>query len=187
MMLKKLFFSVVILLRVFTMEAQDSAKVLSRASVIKVPDSNLAKINELVRQFTTRIDKADGLFDRLIIIGPRLWNKMKDLPEFSGILEGNVTFKVPMLEQDGSWTKKEDRTGKVLQTAKEFKNFCTYLENNFKLSGSTQVPMSLRDKFIYWEYFAKIEEGAQAIQSGNNRLMLQFSREKLFFIELTSD
>jgi hypothetical protein len=132
-------------------------------------------------------EQATIYFDQLLIIGPKLWAKIKSLPEFSNIQKGEVTFKVPVLEKNGSWKKKQDMQGKALQELPEFIKLLQYLEKIYTLSKAVIENMNVQDKFIYWQYFAKIEEGTQTAVINQTRVMIRFTEGKLFFIELAAE
>ena len=184
----KIILSVFVVVIIFhAAKSQDTAKIVANSEVIKISESEIITVKKNIQNFTSGIDKASSFFDRLILIGPKLWNKIKDLPDFNKIQQGNITFKVPKFEKNGTWRKKVDMNGKAIQTLADFKNFWNYLEFSFIISKSQIVDMNVTDKYVYWQYFAKIEEAAQAIQTNNTRLVLLFVKDKLFFIELTAE
>lgn len=170
-----------------SVKSQDTAKIVAKAEQIKISSAELLKGKENTQDFCKNLESAKLYFDRFLIVGPKLWDKLKTIPEFKKIEQGNVTFKVPKFEKDNTWKVTEGMEGKAFQTADDFIALWNYLETTFALSKATLSDLNTADKFIYWQYFAKLEEGTTAITFNGNRFILQFAKNKIFFIEMTAD
>lgn len=168
-------------------KSQDTTAILAKSPIVKASEAEIRNANKNTKDFIEGIDKPASFLDRFIIAGPKLWDKIKDLPEFKQIKQGNLTLKVPKFEKDGSWKTTINLAGKLFQTPDDFKNLCQYLQATFNINKASVSDLTTTEKFIYWQYFAKIEEGATAIQCGSARFMIQFVKDKLFFIELTAE
>lgn len=167
--------------------AQDTAAIVAKSQIIKASADEIAEADKNTKEFISGIDEAASFFERFVFVGPKLWDKIKDLPAFKEIKQGNLTIRVPKFEKDGSWKKTMELTGKMFQSPDEYKNLLDYLQSTFIISKAAVADLNVTDKFIYWLYFAKIEQGARAIQCDKARLMIHFVKNKLFFIELTSE
>jgi hypothetical protein len=167
--------------------SQDTTAILDKAPRLPFSENEVQAAVDVTKQTIKNINTAGTLFDKFMIVGPRLWNKIKNENDFKNIEEGNVTFKVPRFDASGKWTSKEDVKGKALQDRVHYLKLWTYIKQNFNLEEMQVVDKNNKDKFIYWLYFAKIEEPVIAVQSDKARLMLSYTKGKLFFIELTSE
>ncbi|MGC4104047.1 hypothetical protein [Ferruginibacter sp.] len=185
--MKHAFLTIFSLLLFAASYSQDTAKVVARAEVIRISAKDSLQADKDVINFISSLEKARRSFSKFFIIGPKLWSRLQSLKEFSSIQQGNVTFRVPKLLKDGSWKEKEDMQGKALQSMADFETFWNYMETSFSISKAQLSPVNTTEKFIDWQYFAKLEEGLRALQVGNTRIMLHFTDGKLFFIELSAE
>jgi len=186
-MLKRLAFLILISLASDLAMAQDTAAIVARAQILKASPDQLLEAEKNTRSFVESYDKASTFFNRFIFVGPKLWARIKNIPEFSRIKQGNMTFKVPRFEADGSWKKTVGIEGKAIQSLEDYENLWKYLHENFAIDSATLVDKNLTDKFIYWLYFAKVEESCLAVSNAKGRFLIQFADNKIFFIELTSE
>lgn len=174
-------------LSISSVKSQDTVKIVEKAERVKVSADELQKAKENTQNFCKTVETAKQYFDQFIIVGPKLWDKLKAIPAFKKIEQGNVTFKVPKFEKDNTWKVTEPIDGKALQSVNDFIALWNYLEANFSLSKATISDLNVKDKFIYWQYFAKLEEGITAITINGSRFIMQFAKNKIFFIELTAE
>jgi len=125
------------------------------------------------------------LFENFTIIGPKLWEKIQNEPEFKNLKTGNATFKIPSFDETGKIIEtKQEAKGKILQDLGHYLALWTYIKTNYNLDKAQIVDMNNKDKFIFWLYFAKVEEPIITIQSDKARLILKYAKGKLFFIEI---
>jgi hypothetical protein len=168
--------------------AQDTSAILRAAQVLPTSQASIEKSQALLQSVFKGQEPALTLFNRFVFIGPRLWGKVKELPQFSGIKNGNVTYKVPLFKADGSWNKTVGVEGKALQTNEDFNNLWQYLANHFAIATAQSVASSARDNFLYWLYYAKVDASLLVYATSNARLMFTLMDNKnLLFIELSSD
>lgn len=125
-------------------------------------------------------------FNHFVLVGPELWAVIKEIDQFKNIPEGNLVLKVPKFEANGTWKTTKDVTGKVLQKEEDFQALFTWLNNNFNLNNAAIVNRNKADDFLYWLYFAEIEEPIITVQSKITRLMFKFVEQGLFFIEISN-
>jgi hypothetical protein len=166
-------------------KSQDTLNIVENAQKVQLSESELLKAKENTLGFIKSSEDAKRYFDGFIIIGPKLWEVLKTVPEFKKVKEGNVTFKVPKFEKDNTWKVTENIEGKAFQSLDDYSNLWNYLETNFGLSKAAPAALNLTDKYVYWQYFAKLEEGVTAITTNHHRFILQFAKNKIFFLELT--
>ena len=183
----KAFFLLITVSAILPARSQDSAAIVNKAPVIAATESEMQNAISSTESVIKDINNAAPLFERFVIVGPRLWKILKSHPDFKNIKEGNVTLKVPRLNPDGGWTKKDDMQGKLLQEAGEFSRLWSYIKANYDLENARIVDENTRDKFIYWQYFAKMEDPMITIQSSKARFLLKYTKGRLFLIEITSD
>lgn len=168
--------------------AQDTSAILRTAQVLPASQASIEKNQTLLQTVFKGQASALTLFNRFVFIGPRLWGKMKELPQFSGIKNGNVTYKVPLFKPDGSWNKTTGVEGKALQTNEDFNNLWRYLADHFAIATAQAVASNDRDNFLYWLYYAKVDASLLVYTTSNARLMFHVVDNKhLLFIELSSD
>lgn len=167
--------------------SQDTARIVAKSKTVPVSAEEAAKADQNAMDFIANTSKPGSYFSTLTFVGPKLWARINQFSEFKNIKQGNVTYKVPKFEADGSWRKTEDVMAKVLQEEKDFKNLAAYLETTYTISKGKLSAMNLTDKFISWQYFAKIEEGIRVIEINSSRIMLHFTEGKLFFVELSAE
>jgi hypothetical protein len=170
-----------------SIKSQDTLKIIENSDIIKISDAELIKSKENVQEFVKGIESSKLYFDRFVIIGPKLWSKLKNILEFSKIKEGNVTFKVPKFEKNNTWKITENVEGKAVQSLTDYINLWNYLDTNYSLSKALLSKLNTTDKFIYWQYFAKLEQGTNAVEINSTRFILQFAKNKIFFIEMTNE
>lgn len=185
----KTIFSISLLLNCLLTMAQDTTAILAKAEVKKATEQEMSKARENVSNIIKNPAAAKSSFNNFVIIGPNLWNIMKDVNSFKDIRDGNVILKVPVFENDGSWKVKKDVTGKLLQTEEDFLKLFTWLNESLDLKSATIVTRNQTDEFLLWLYFAKIEEPVIIVQNDKLklRLLFKFVEKGLFFIEMVNN
>ena len=172
---------------VFSAKSQDTATILSKTPLLTATKEEMQNAIRSTELFIKDINQVAPLFEKFIIVGARLWGKIKDKSDFKDIENGNVTFKIPKFDTKGESVSKEDAQGKALQDIDDYLKLWTYIRMNYNLDKAQIVDENNKDKFIFWLYFAKIEEPLVTIQSDNARLILKYVKGKLFFIDITSE
>jgi hypothetical protein len=183
-MLKKILFLVPVLLLMLLASGQDTAAILSKVQMIPASEAEQKDAILRTENLLKNNDNAEQLFGQFLIIGASLWNKLKDLPDFKNAELTNVMFKLPVLDENGKQVSKTEVSGKAIQEADMHKEFWKNVYQLFDLTKARIADFNTKDKFIYWLYFAKIEEPIIMVNSGKGRLLLKFVQGKLFFIEL---
>jgi hypothetical protein len=164
--------------------SQDTTAILSKAPVLKASEKEMLEAKDNTQRLLKDVAQHDGFFGQFVIIGGKLWNELKDQAPFKEAELTNVTFRLPVLDEKGNQVSKKDVIGKAIQERPFHTQFWNYIHNAYALGAGNLSEMTNRDKFIYWLYFAKIEEPTIIIQTEKGRLLLKFVQGKLFFIEL---
>lgn len=168
-------------------KSQDTAAILSNATVLKASEEEkqfaISKTSLIIKD----INQVAPLFENFTLIGSRLWNKIKNESDFKDIEGGNVTLKIPKFDEKGAFVAKQDVQGKLLQNIIPFLKLWTFIRKNYDLENCRIVDMNNKDRFIFWLYFAKIEEPIVSIQSEKARLIIKYVKGKIFFIDIASD
>lgn len=182
-MLKKiLLLAPVYFLFVFA-ECQDSLAIVNKATILSASEAELKEARQRTENLLKDVSNAEPLFGQFLIIGASLWDKIKDLPEFKNPELTNVIFKLPVLDANGQQVSKKDVTGKAIQDPEVHILLWKNLYLLFDLGKAVVTEMTTKDKFIYWLYFAKIEEPIIMVNSEKGRLLLKTVQGKLFFVE----
>lgn len=166
--------------------AQDTTAILARAEVKKASEEVIKRDKERALDIISHPGSVKKHFNHFVLVGPELWAVIKEIDQFKNIPEGNLVLKVPKFEANGTWKTTKDVTGKVLQKEEDFQALFTWLNNNFNLNNAAIVNRNKADDFLYWLYFAKIEEPIITVQSKITRLMFKFVEQGLFFIEISN-
>ncbi len=185
-MLKYVFALVAVYVSIHPLLAQDTTTVLKNAQRIEAPEEEITAAKNETEKLFADISRSSHLFESFVIIGANLWNRMKDQEPFSEMEAANVIFKIPKFDASGKWTDKEDVIGKVFQEKDEFLSLLLFLRDNLGLKNAKLSDLNNRDKFIFWLYFAKMEEPLLAIQTDKTRMILKYVKGKLFFIDISS-
>lgn len=181
------FLIIVIFACVLHVKAQDTTKVLKATPVVAASATDQKDAEEKTRFLIQHISQAKPLYEKFILVGPRLWDKLKTDPQFqSWIDESDLTFKVPTFDAAGAYVSKEDMKGKVIQDEPNYLKLMEYISKNLDLGNMKIVEKNNRDKFIFWQYFAKVEEPVIAVENAKARLLLKFTSGRLFLVELSS-
>ena len=167
--------------------AQDTLAIVNNTPVLPAPQPEMEEAILKSSLIIKDVTRAASLFNTFALVGPALWNKIKDDPEFKDIESSNVIFKIPKLDSNGNWNSKIDVQGKVFQDSAYYLNLWSFIKSNFALESAKIVDKNLKDKFLLWQYFAKIEEPVIVLKTEKARLLLKFVEGKLFFIELSND
>lgn len=164
--------------------AQDTAKILNNAETILASAGDMQEAKDKTVSIIADINQVPPLFDKFILIGGNLWEKLKTDPNFKDIEGGNVTYKIPKFDAEGNWSSKVDVKGKALQNTVHYLKLWTYIKTNFDLDNAQVAEANNQDKFLLWLYFAKIEQPFIVITSPKGRLILKYVKGKLFFIDI---
>ena len=166
--------------------SQDTAAIVKKATVIKAPEEEMLSAISDAELFIKDPKHAASLYKSFFIIGPVLWREIENKKEFMEMEAGDVTLKIPKLNRAGKVIGETNAHGRMIQDMNSFVTFCEYIHKNYNLSNAKIVDENNKDQFIFWLYFAKIEEPIVTIENRKARLMMKFIKGKLFFIELTS-
>jgi hypothetical protein len=167
----------------FCSVAQDTVAILANAKYITATEAEMKEAVQKTENLIKDIKASDKLFEKFLLIGGQLWQHLKDQPELKDADYTNVTFKLPVLDKAGNTISKVDIIGKAIQEIPDHQKVWNKIAAEFNLSKGSIIDISNRDKFIYWLYFAKIEDPMIIIQTDKGRLLLKFVEGKLFFVE----
>ncbi len=184
--MSKLLLLNICLLLVNFVNAQDTTAILAKAEVKKATEEEMKRDKERVLDIISSPENVKKHFNHFVLVGPELWAVIKEFDQFKRIPEGNLVLKVPKFEANGTWKTTKEVTGKVLQKEEDFQTLFTWLNNNFTLNHAAIVNRNNADDFLYWLYFAKIEEPIITVQNKITRLMFKFVDQGLFFIEISN-
>jgi hypothetical protein len=176
-----------VLLLVSTTQAsfsQDTTAILNTAPRITASPEESRIAMSRVNSGIKNAEAADSMFSVFSLVGHQLWDKLKTDPSFKAMELSDVSFKIPSFDQSGREAGMTNVSGKVFQSASDFRKLWQWLYSNFDLSNAKITIPDQRDRYIFWLYFAKIEEPIVVIQTSKGRLLLKFVNGNLFFADL---
>lgn len=169
----------------FAAKAQDTTAIVSKADYISATSEQMSAAFRMMQKMIKNPEAANDMFSGFTMLGPNLWAAIKDLPDFKKIGTGNISFKVPKFEANGSWKKMVSVQGKLLQDPDDFKNLVKLLADTYKLSAADIVEKSDADMFFYWMCFANIQEPLFTAKNDKMRLIIQLNDKGILFMELS--
>lgn len=177
--MKSIFTSVAMLIS-FCMAAQDSMIIPKGVVYKRAGTAENNKARTLLQQEFNANTVTYSLFDGVVFIGPRLWNRYKDREAFSKIKGGNVQFNVPITD---SVTQKESvkiLNGKLVQNNDDFK----ILWNQIIADAGSTAPVirKVKEKELsyYWAIINfDIEEPVYVAETSGYNLLVQFIGGKM--------
>ena len=130
----------------------------------------------LTKQFT---DPDYSFFSGMLIIGPRLWVRYKEIPAIRDITAGNTSFHVPIIDKKG---KKDTQilTGKLVQTRDDFKKVWGQVVTDFKGANITFRKLTPTELNYYWSIISfDIEEPLFIAEGGKYKLLINLQPKDL--------
>jgi hypothetical protein len=186
-MVKNIFLFLLISFFATRITAQDTSRILKDAKTISASAEDIKIANEHLSTALKNPAANDSLFNSFTLLGPRLWDRIKGQPVFAAMDLSDVKFKVPSFDAAGNEKEMIETIGKVVQSTDEFKKIWNFLYVKYDLAHAKIVSLTNKERFIFWLYFAKIEEPVICLQSSKARLLLKFVNGNLFFTDLVSE
>ncbi len=148
-------------------------------------DTNQAAQSHLLKAFKEGNDPA--VFGNRVIIGPRLWQRIREIPELAKIPKGEVTFKIPIKIKDAPGTVREQNLqGKLIQSEADSRTLYSAL-SSFAAGKEIRLrKLRAEELSYYWSIISwDIEEPLFALETPAVTLLLQYvSKSKnVFFVD----
>jgi hypothetical protein len=125
--------------------------------------------NELSDSVHYNLDKG------IMIVGPSLWMRYKDIPELAAIENGNVSFLVD----------KKQLAGKMTQSREDFKKVWNQLRSEIKPNGFTLRKLNSKELQYYWAVISfDIDEPLLIAESGLHKYIINLSPKDLTLVWL---
>ncbi len=187
--MKQIFLYAFLILHVISANAQsiDTVSVLKSAPLSACDASETENANKSTQSIIANIANAGEQFSRFVNLGPRLWKKIKTDNNFTMLADNKIFYSMPKLKKLSPNTKDEDYIGVTIKDEATYAKLWAYLKTNFSLDKGALSTKSNRDNFIFYTYYGKVKEPVTCISTPNARLVLSYSSNKLFFMELTSN
>lgn len=165
--------------------AQDSlvvpkGVVYNRASA---EENALARAN-LLRELTPA-NAGYSLFAGVVFIGPKLWSDLGRNAKAGAIRNGNVTIRVPVLN-NGKPVRYEEMTAKVLQTPADFRTVWDLLIKDIRIDSVKIRKPRPEEISYYWSIISfDIKEPVFVIETGKHNILVDMGGKtnQVFWIE----
>ena len=109
----------------------------------------------------------------MVIIGPRLWLRYKEIPVIRDIEAGNTTFQVPILDKKGKPKETQLLKGKLVQTPADFKVVWNQVVSDFKGANITFRKLTPTELNYYWSIISfDIDEPLLIVEGGKYKLLV---------------
>ncbi|TAL42025.1 MAG: hypothetical protein EPN92_12135 [Chitinophagaceae bacterium] len=121
-----------------------------------------------------------SLFDKILYIGPQLWNRYKNIQSLNNITGGNIQIKMPQYDAAGNKTGDKNADAKLIQNTSDF----VLLWNQVIYDISTDTihirKLSTKEIIYYWSViFYDIEEPVFVIENKKYKVLIQLTGDKL--------
>ena len=134
-------------------------------------DENNDKAKTLL---TKQLTNPDYSFNSgMLIIGPRLWLRYKEIPVIRDIKAGNTTFQVPVLNKKGKPKETQALKGKLIQTFEDFKIVWSQVVSDYKGANITFRKLTPAELNYYWSIISfDIDEPLLIVEGGKYKLLV---------------
>jgi hypothetical protein len=186
--MKHILLCALLMYNAFIINAQkiDTLSVLKSAPISTCDNKDAEEASKNTQSIITNVTNANTQFSRFVNLGPRLWKKIRADKNFKMLEENKIFYSMPKLKKLSPGTTDDDYTGVTIKDEATYAKLWEYLKTNFDLAKGTLSAKSTRDNFIFYSYYGKVKEPVTCISTPNARLILNYSSNKLFFMELTS-
>jgi hypothetical protein len=167
----KTILSLILALSYFTSYAQNEEKItIPKGIVYKYCDKKIVDKAKLLITENLSDSTKYGLCDKLLIVGPVLWNRFKNIEILNKIENGNTTFNVD----------KKQYTGKMTQDIADTKK--VWKELIKEINGEKFIIRKLTEKELqyYWAVISfDIDEPLFVVETSTHKYILNLLKKNL--------